>query len=105
MPPETPFFEFLTRVAVAMTATVVTVGLSFGLYRSRLTPRPLWGYAACVAAVAAGWRWVIVLLAVHHPSAEYAGLLIWVQPVNAAILGVVIFTLGLIGLANYRGHR
>ena len=103
--PETPFLEFLARVAVALTATTVTVGLAVGLYRDRLRPRTLWLYAACVTAFASAWRWLIVLLALGDTPAEYAGLLIWVQPINAATLGVVIFTLGLIGLANYRGLR
>lgn len=104
MIPETDI-ELILRVLVALVATTVLVVIVVGLYRGRLTPRPLWGYAGVVVGLAAAWRWVIVWLGMAGALPEYAGLRIWIQPVNAALLAVVIFALGLLALAAIRGLR
>lgn len=97
--------EIVMRTLAALVASGVALVIVAGLARRRLRPRPLWAYAGVVVGVAAAWRWFLVWLGLHAVDVEYVHLLMWVQPVNAAILAVVTFALGLLALAAHRGIR
>lgn len=101
-----PAFELVLRILVAVVSTAVTILIAHGLYRGSLTPRILWAYAGAVTSFVAIWRWGLVWLGLQTGLPhEHAPLLAWVQPINAATLTVVVFTLGLLALANIRGMR
>lgn len=100
--PDVPIVELILRFLVAMIATVATFILWVSLERRLLEPRALFIYMGCIVAGTAVWRWFIVFLAYAEDNSLPSELLTSVQPINAALLSLLLISIALLALWRVR---
>jgi len=95
--------EIVLRLMVALLATGGAILIVHGLVLHLMRPRQIWLYKAVILTVLAVWRWGILALGFQSDVNGWAWTLEWVQPVNALLLGLLIFGSILLALAMLLG--
>lgn len=102
-----PWYELLIRLGVALAATAA-LGLTLvALRRARsatpgTTPVPLIRFLVGVLALSSVWRWFLVWLGMQPEGYLPAEIAAWIQPLNAAVLFTVYFSVALISYHHAR---
>lgn len=96
-----PLIEIVVRLATALMATVTFV-LLVRLWRMPYPAAPLMRFMAAVVGLLMLWRYFILWLGFQADVGHWEWALVWVQPMNAALLFLLLLSIGLMGLFHSR---